>query len=907
SGVVSAKAAQYVVETCRSVSGSGAGPVPVNVSSGRFSAGTACRLGSGGHIGYRLSPDNQGSQQVVRQDEWAALQWNVPGGVEIVRAWTEAGGTSANGSGRGFGADLKPWMFRTLGFGTGGLDLFAARFSIPNDSLWFAPGDAPGAHGWFWGNESGGLGTPAQWNHGEAYSLGSANGYFSSMFLPEWLKVPMGDSGVSPRLRTTVPSGPYNVFRAELRCAAADCRSEGFTYVQVQRLAFTMNDPVPPSAVAANPDPGSPGSIGDQVLRGRWLKDGVLPVLWAGADTGTGLSSARLQVGSVQVGQATELSCPGGRPGQPRTAFKPCGATASGTTGLNLAQVPQGKSQVSACLDDGVSQRTCSAGFTVRHDSVAPAIDAPAMTLRQATGGFRLSLDNPDFALIAGDERAPLSDLTFSVEKRVGGQFEALVPERTVQLGDQGSEAVITAGGITLDGDGVYRVCARLRDAAGNQAAALTCTNLTVDDALPDTRITQAPPLLTADPVAVFAFTSDRPDDATYECRFDSGIWQPCAGGSVERSFEGGEHRFEVRAILPPGTSGNAARVDPTPATHGWTVDTDPPDTTINSSPGPLTRGNASFAFEATEPGSFECSLDQSAWTACTVPATFADLADGMHEFRVRAIDRVGNVDPSPATYEFMVDRTPPVVDVTGSPPPVSEGTDPGFSWTVTDVSATVSRCRLDGGEWSAWGGCRSPWQLEGLEPGAHTVEIQAKDDAGNVSETTVITFYIQGPREPEPPPPPVLPPVRVEVPSRKYCALTDFSIRPTARGLRATLTASRYSRFVRIQFFRDTPAVRRALSAKHYRELPRHSAAGPVLTLKRKAIRDSRRHYRFPAINLRTIPAWYRLRGERLIAIPRVSNEWTRCVIRYRKQLKRPVKDLSHWKKRWGIGTRYG
>src|SRR5690606_25157886 len=129
------------------------------------------------------------------------------------RAWTEVGGTSVNGSGRGFGADLKPWMFRTFGFGSGGLDLFAARFSVPNDSLWFAPGDAPGAHGWYWGNDSGGLGTPTQWNHGDAYSLGSANGYFSSMFLPGWLKTQMGNTGASPRLRTSMPSGPYNVVR----------------------------------------------------------------------------------------------------------------------------------------------------------------------------------------------------------------------------------------------------------------------------------------------------------------------------------------------------------------------------------------------------------------------------------------------------------------------------------------------------------------------------------------------------------------------------------------------------------------------------------------------------------------------------------------------------------------------
>ena len=147
---------------------------------------------------------------------------------------------------------------------------------------------------------------------------------------------------------------------------------------------------------------------------------------------------------------------------------------------------------------------------------------------------------------------------------------------------------------------------------------------------------------------------------------------------------------------------------------------------------------------------------------------------------------------------------------------------------------------------------------------------------------------------------------MRVEVPSPKYCALTGFSIRPVYRGLRATLTASRYSRFVRIQFFRNTPKVRRILNQGTYRDLHRHTPTGPVMTLKRKAVRNQRRAYSFPKVNLRTIPGIYRFRGRSLIAVPRVANEGIRCAVRYRHQLKRDVRNIPRWKDRWGIRGRY-
>jgi hypothetical protein len=41
----------------------------------------------------------------------------------------------------------------------------------------------------------------------------------------------------------------------------------------------------------------------------------------------------------------------------------------------------------------------------------------------------------------------------------------------------------------------------------------------------------------------------------------------------------------------------------------------------------------------------------------CASPRAYSRLANGPHKFRVRAIDRAGNVDGSPATYGWTVAR----------------------------------------------------------------------------------------------------------------------------------------------------------------------------------------------------------------------------------------------------------
>ncbi|MHA7263040.1 phytase [Arthrobacter sp. TMN-37] len=182
----------------------------------------------------------------------------------------------------------------------------------------------------------------------------------------------------------------------------------------------------------------------------------------------------------------------------------------------------------------------------------------------------------------------------------------------------------------------------------------------------PDTTITSKPANPTTSTSAEFSFTSPS-TSATFACSLDSAAFVNCTSPVSYPGLSNGSHTFQVRASDPNG-------VDPTPASHTWTVDTTPPEgdttppeTTITSAP-PATSSStsASFAFTSNEADStFQCSLDGAPRLACTSPQAYTGLSTGSHRFDVWATDAAGNTDPVAATHTWSVgpgDTTAPTV-----------------------------------------------------------------------------------------------------------------------------------------------------------------------------------------------------------------------------------------------------
>src|SRR5690606_28794150 len=131
--------------------------------------------------------------------------------------------------------------------------------------------------------------------------------------------------------------------------------------------------------------------------------------------------------------------------------------------------------------------------------------------------------------------------------------------------------------------------------------------------------------------------------------------------------------------------------VDPSPASYTWTLDTSAPNTDIDSNPPAFTIIlDAAFTFSSPDLDvvGFECRLDGGGFTACTSPQDYTNLSGGSHTFEVRAVDNAGNVDPSPASYTWIIDLGFPVVLFNGNTTPGNDSTvGPG----PTQVSVAFS------------------------------------------------------------------------------------------------------------------------------------------------------------------------------------------------------------------------
>lgn len=95
----------------------------------------------------------------------------------------------------------------------------------------------------------------------------------------------------------------------------------------------------------------------------------------------------------------------------------------------------------------------------------------------------------------------------------------------------------------------------------------------------------------------------------------------------------------------------------PTPSPTATPADMEPPETIITSRPHTLSlSADATIAFTSTEAGStFQCSLDDAPFTACTSPVLYTGLALGEHTFAVYATDAAGNPDPTPAVHTWEI------------------------------------------------------------------------------------------------------------------------------------------------------------------------------------------------------------------------------------------------------------
>lgn len=271
------------------------------------------------------------------------------------------------------------------------------------------------------------------------------------------------------------------------------------------------------------------------------------------------------------------------------------------------------------------------------------------------------------------------------------------------------------------EGPHTFEVAATTADGAVDTTPA-TFT-WTVDTTPPKTSITEAPPAFDNSTNVTFGFTAN--EKATFRCSVDGGPLAPCTSPLSLSSLAAGQHTFSVAATDEAGNEEKPG------VTHTWTIDTAPPDTTIDSGPtGSVNTSSNVFTFSSPVKGAtFECAVDGGVFAACTSPNTVATSGDGLHELRVRARSVGGNVDPTPAKRTWTVDTVPPTVSIDGGPSGPTNDTTPTFTFTAEAGSTTT--CHVDT---DAFAACDTSFTTAALSAGDHTFEVEAKDAAGNVA-----------------------------------------------------------------------------------------------------------------------------------------------------------------------------
>jgi CSLREA domain-containing protein len=278
--------------------------------------------------------------------------------------------------------------------------------------------------------------------------------------------------------------------------------------------------------------------------------------------------------------------------------------------------------------------------------------------------------------------------------------------------------------------EGRHSFDVRATDAAGNVEAVAARAEWTIDLTPPETVIDSGPADPTNSTAATFAFSAD--EDATFECSLDAAPFDACSAAQAYEGLGEGDHIVEVRAV------DRAGNVDPQPAPYGWTIDLTPPEASIGARPDDRTNStSARFEFSAGEEASFECSRDGGAFAACSSPQSYEGLGEGAHTFDVRAIDRAGNVDSTPARAVWTIDLTPPETSIDEQPADPTSSTSARFVFSASEGSSF--ECRLDGGD---FGTCESPASYDGLAEGRHSFDVRATDAAGNVEAVAALAEW---------------------------------------------------------------------------------------------------------------------------------------------------------------------
>lgn len=295
------------------------------------------------------------------------------------------------------------------------------------------------------------------------------------------------------------------------------------------------------------------------------------------------------------------------------------------------------------------------------------------------------------------------------------------------------------------DGEHVFRV--RSRDRAGNVEQTPATDYWTIDTVPPVTRIVDGPPRRSREQRVSFTLEASE-EIERFECLLD-GQQLPsgdCGTVTVAVNLTEGSHTLQARAVDFVGLAGEFA-------SYEWVTDLTPPPTPVLQQPSagaPLNSRTPAISGTA-EPGStvtititISQTNERRTGTATADAAgswaftPSSELADGDYQLALQARDEAGNVNSNFSTVSFSVDATPPDTSIIEGPASVIYEPNLKFSFQASE-QVEEFQCKLN--EQQEFQPC--PQDLVNgtrrFEPGGYTLQVRARDRAGNVDPTPAV------------------------------------------------------------------------------------------------------------------------------------------------------------------------
>ncbi|MGB9620011.1 MAG: fibronectin type III domain-containing protein, partial [Armatimonadota bacterium] len=307
-----------------------------------------------------------------------------------------------------------------------------------------------------------------------------------------------------------------------------------------------------------------------------------------------------------------------------------------------------------------------------------PDSNPPETFITQGPGNDSTQCNNPVLVEFSGlDNRTPVDRLVYSW-KIDDGEWSGWASTNSVNL--------------TL-GHGPHMFQVKSRDESGQEDETPAVRTFRMDLEPPTVLNLAANPAMTS---AVITWQTDEPATSQVEYgKTDAyGSYSPLnadlrTSHTVYLAGLEAAVTYHYRVICRDACGHEAVSADFTFTTF---PDTQAPDTAITSGPengGVVCSDSVSFTFTGTDnytpPAAlkYRWKVDEGAWSAdsSATTAEIAGLADGSHTFRVAAVDGAGNADPTPATRNFYIAASPPVMtDVAAAP---SQG-EVVITWTTS-------------------------------------------------------------------------------------------------------------------------------------------------------------------------------------------------------------------------------